>query len=68
MTRHLVDGRRVAQTCAARAYDTLGRGACAGDLAGHYARAGYDVLAITDHWRISDEDAVDGMPSFPASS
>ena len=22
------------------------------DLAGHYARAGYDVLAMTDHWRI----------------
>lgn len=23
-------------------------------LARHYARAGYDVLAITDHWRITD--------------
>ncbi len=24
-------------------------------LAAHYARAGYDVLAITDHWRITPE-------------
>jgi hypothetical protein len=26
-------------------------------LAAHYHRAGFDVLAITDHWKISDADA-----------
>jgi hypothetical protein len=26
-------------------------------LAAHYHRAGYDVLAITDHWKIADADA-----------
>jgi hypothetical protein len=26
-------------------------------LAAHYRRAGFDVLAITDHWRIADADA-----------
>jgi hypothetical protein len=36
------------------------------DLAGHYARAGYDVLAITDHWRISGDDSVDGILVIPS--
>src|ERR1044072_2415265 len=31
------------------------------DLAGHYARAGYDVLAMTDHWKITGDDSVDGL-------
>jgi hypothetical protein len=36
------------------------------DLAGHYARGGYDVLAITDHWRISGDDSVDGILVVPS--
>jgi len=36
------------------------------DLAGHYARAGYDVLAITDHWRITGDDSVDGITVIPS--
>lgn len=35
-------------------------------LARHYARAGYDVLAITDHWRITDDDTVDGLAVLPS--
>src|SRR4249920_1126649 len=35
-------------------------------LARHYARAGYDVLAITDHWRITDDDSVDGLLVVPS--
>lgn len=35
-------------------------------LARHYARAGYDVLAITDHWRITDDDSVDGLVVLPS--
>lgn len=30
-------------------------------LARHYERAGYDVLAVTDHWRITDDDSVDAL-------
>jgi hypothetical protein len=30
-------------------------------LAEHYARAGYDVLAITDHWRRTDTPSPDGL-------
>jgi hypothetical protein len=36
------------------------------DLAAHYARAGYDVLAITDHWRITGDDSVDGITVVPS--
>jgi hypothetical protein len=36
------------------------------DLAGHYARAGYDVLAVTDHWRINGDDSVDGILVIPS--
>lgn len=35
-------------------------------LARHYARAGYDVLAITDHWRITSDDSVDGLVAIPS--
>ena len=35
-------------------------------LARHYARAGYDVLAITDHWRITDDDSVDRLLVIPS--
>jgi hypothetical protein len=31
------------------------------DLARHYARAGYDVLAMTDHWKVTGDDTVDGL-------
>lgn len=38
--------------CALHAHTTRSDGELAPDaLARHYARAGYDVLAITDHWR-----------------
>lgn len=35
-------------------------------LARHYARAGYDVLAMTDHWRITGDDSVDGLVVIPS--
>lgn len=38
--------------CALHAHTTRSDGELAPDaLAAHYARAGYDVLAVTDHWR-----------------
>jgi hypothetical protein len=40
--------------CALHAHSTRSDGELAAkDLARHYERAGYDVLAITDHWRIT---------------
>jgi len=35
-------------------------------LARHYARAGYDVLAYTDHWRITDDESVDALVTVPS--
>ena len=32
----------------------------------HYARAGYDVLAITDHWKRSEGSAGDGLLVIPS--
>jgi hypothetical protein len=47
--------------CALHAHTTRSDGELAPEaLAAHYARAGYDVLAITDHWRRTDASA-DGM-------
>jgi hypothetical protein len=47
--------------CALHAHTTRSDGELAPDaLAAHYARAGYDVLAITDHWRRT-EAASDGL-------
>src|SRR5918998_260230 len=47
--------------CALHAHTTRSDGELAPDvLAAHYARAGYDVLAITDHWRRTDATA-DGL-------
>lgn len=47
--------------CALHAHSTRSDGELAPDaLAAHYARAGYDVLAITDHWRRT-EAAADGL-------
>jgi hypothetical protein len=41
--------------CALHAHTTQSDGELAPrHLARHYERAGYDVLAITDHWRITD--------------
>ena len=41
--------------CALHAHSTRSDGELsAKNLARHYERAGYDVLAVTDHWRISD--------------
>ena len=53
--------------CALHAHTTRSDGELGPrDLARHYARAGYDVLAITDHWRITDADAVDGILVLPS--
>jgi hypothetical protein len=47
--------------CALHAHTTRSDGELAPEaLAAHYARAGYDVLAITDHWRRT-EAAADGL-------
>ncbi|MGH3104553.1 MAG: PHP domain-containing protein [Gaiellaceae bacterium] len=47
--------------CALHAHTTRSDGELAPEaLAAHYARAGYDVLAITDHWRRT-EAASDGL-------
>lgn len=36
-------------------------------LVGHYERAGYDVLAITDHWVRTDEPSTDGLLVIPSA-
>jgi hypothetical protein len=36
-------------------------------LARHYARAGYDVLAITDHWRRTEAASKDGLLVIPSA-
>jgi hypothetical protein len=47
--------------CALHAHTTRSDGELAPEaLAEHYARAGYDVLAITDHWKRTDASA-DGL-------
>ena len=53
--------------CALHAHTTKSDGELAPrDLARHYARAGYDVLAITDHWRVTGDDSVDGLLVVPS--
>jgi hypothetical protein len=53
--------------CALHAHTTRSDGELAPDaLAAHYARAGYDVLAITDHWRRTDA-AADGLLVLPSA-
>jgi hypothetical protein len=53
--------------CALHAHTTRSDGELSPrDLARHYARAGYDVLALTDHWRISGDDSVDGLTVIPS--
>src|ERR1700757_4214184 len=38
----------------------------AADLCRHYAEAGFDVLAITDHWYVTDH-RLDGLVVMPSS-
>jgi LSD1 subclass zinc finger protein len=53
--------------CALHAHTTRSDGELAPDaLAAHYARAGYDVLAITDHWRRTDA-AGEGLVVIPSA-
>lgn len=53
--------------CALHAHTTRSDGELAPrHLARHYARAGYDVLAITDHWQISGDDSVDSLVVIPS--
>jgi hypothetical protein len=52
--------------CALHAHTTESDGELAPDLlARHYARAGYDVLAVTDHWKRT-EAASDGLLVVPS--
>jgi hypothetical protein len=52
--------------CALHAHSTGSDGELAPeDLARHYARAGFDVLAITDHWRRTDASS-DGLIVIPS--
>lgn len=52
--------------CALHAHTTDSDGELAPDLlATHYRRAGYDVLAITDHWKIASGEA-DGLLVVPS--
>ncbi|MET0560019.1 MAG: CehA/McbA family metallohydrolase [Gaiellaceae bacterium] len=53
--------------CALHAHTTRSDGELAPrHLARHYARAGYDVLAVTDHWRVTGDDSVDGLIVVPS--
>jgi hypothetical protein len=53
--------------CALHAHTTRSDGELEpGALAAHYARAGYDVLAITDHWRRTEASA-DGLLVLPSA-
>jgi hypothetical protein len=52
--------------CALHAHTTESDGELApAMLASHYRRAGFDVLAITDHWKIADAKA-DGLLVVPS--
>ena len=53
--------------CALHAHTTNSDGELAPrGLAEHYARAGYDVLAITDHWARTEADPVGDMLVIPS--
>ena len=59
------DGRWL--RCALHAHTTRSDGDLAPrHLGRHYARAGYDVLAITDHWKITADGSVDGLVVIPS--
>jgi hypothetical protein len=53
--------------CALHAHTTRSDGELhPDDLARHYARAGYDVLAVTDHWKRTEASSVDGLLVLPS--
>lgn len=53
--------------CALHAHTTGSDGELAPDaLCAHYARAGYDVLALTDHWRRTEAAADGGLLAIPS--
>jgi hypothetical protein len=54
--------------CALHAHTTASDGELAPDLlARHYERAGYDVLAITDHWRCTETPSSEGLLVIPSA-
>jgi hypothetical protein len=54
--------------CALHAHTTNSDGEMAPDkLVRHYAWAGYDVLAITDHWVRTGEPSTDGLLVIPST-
>lgn len=58
----VLDGEGEWLRCALHAHTTRSDGELAPEaLAAHYARAGYDVLAITDHWKLTDAASPNGM-------
>ena len=67
--RHVIDPWRaegVWLRCALHAHTTRSDGELQpDDLSRHYARAGYDVLAITDHWHRTEAASVDGLVVVP---
>ena len=53
--------------CALHAHTTKSDGELPPDgLAQHYARAGYDILAITDHWARTDAEPVGDLLVIPS--
>jgi hypothetical protein len=53
--------------CALHAHTTMSDGELAPrGLAEHYARAGFDVLAITDHWALTDAEPVGDLIVIPS--
>lgn len=54
--------------CALHAHTTASDGELAPDLlARHYERAGYDVLAITDHWARTEAPSTDRLVVIPSA-
>ena len=54
--------------CALHAHTTDSDGELAPSLlVEHYARAGYDVLAITDHWRRTEAESRNGLLVVPSA-
>ena len=52
--------------CALHAHTTSSDGEMPPEfLAGHYERAGFDVLAITDHWVTTEQRSSDGLVVVP---
>jgi predicted metal-dependent phosphoesterase TrpH len=53
--------------CALHAHTTRSDGELSPrHLAGQVVHAGYDVLAITDYWRITGDESVDGLTVIPS--